>query len=466
MTSELSQLFSLQPQAHAYNSNREEEYAAAQRAAVEATMIGRETLETAVRQGEQLQNAETLADETEYKLDRAARVLRGMTWTGWWANKFSRDIEPPDIKSMHSSGTMPPPKVYDDVPRPCAAAAQAVQNYHANVQVLETCETSDQRETCKVICDNMYQTARREVTALHRRQELADEDLQGFPSRLGKDLEILRQRQQQTEGGLPALSNPSNPPAGNTKSELFGNKSESLVTSSPVDQVQLQQDHHLDFISRHLDELGSLASNLNSSLALHSDTLESLDGKSESMLYKSKMVTRRADRLIQTKSWTKPKSEFLFTASIRHVATGKFIAISSSNGSLILQDKMNETCLFGIWQRQTGAKVFGWQSKYSNRWVGQSLLGSLVCSAYSFDRREEWDADSDDWSHTPLLCASAGWGNGAYLLVRKEDLVLTLGSGGVQDKKNADIWCIQEYNPTAGKTTNKSQSSPNKQPRP
>ena len=154
----------------------------------------------------------------------------------------------------------------------------------------------------------------------------------------------------------------------------------------------------------------------------------------------------------KTKSWTRPKSEFLFTASIRHVATGKYIAISSANGSLILQEKLNETCLFGIWQRQTSAKVFGWQSKYSNRWVGQNLLGNLVCSAYSFDRREEWDADSDDWSHTPLLCASAGWGNGAYLLVRKEDLMLTLGSGGAQDKKHADIWCIQEYDPTAGKT--------------
>ncbi len=450
MPSESLQLFSTPTQEATYN--REEEYASAQRAAVEATMIGRETLETALRQGEQLQNADNLADETEYKLDRATRLLRGMTWTGWWANKFSRDVEPPEYKASDSLETMPPPKVYDDVPPSCAAAAQSVQNYHANVQVLETCDTMEQKETCKIICDNMYRRAKDEVTALHRQQELSQEDLQEFPSRLRNDLETLRKRQERTEAGIPAVAFSANVSTQSAKSVLFGSKSESSVTSSPIDQIQMQQENHLDFMSRHLDELGSLASNLSSSLALHSDTLESLDGKSESMLLKSKMVTRRADRLVQTKSWTKPKSEFLYTASIRHVATGKYIAVSSSNGSLILQDKLNETCLFGIWQRQTSAKVIGWQSKYSNRWVGQNLLGNLVCSAYTFDRREEWDADTDDWSHTRLLCASAGWGNGGYLMLRKEDQVLMIGGGGLQDKKIAEVWCIQEFDVSIGKS--------------
>ena len=75
--------------------NREEDYIAARRSAVEAVMVGRETLESAVRQGEQLRNAENLADETEYKLDRATRLLKGMTWSGWLANKFTKDVEPP-----------------------------------------------------------------------------------------------------------------------------------------------------------------------------------------------------------------------------------------------------------------------------------------------------------------------------------------------------------------------------------
>ncbi len=68
---------------------------------------------------------------------------------------------------------------------------------------------------------------------------------------------------------------------------------------SPSDTVAVQQDEHLDFMTVHLDGLGSLANNLGESLERHSNTLDSLDEKSESTLFKSKMVTRRSDRLIQ-----------------------------------------------------------------------------------------------------------------------------------------------------------------------
>lgn len=457
-----SQLFSKQQQEQQQDPlqdarRRQEEYLSAQRAAVEATMIGRETLETALRQGEQLQNAEHLADETEYKLDRATRLLRGMTWAGWVANKFSRDVEPPAYDTTAATTIeAPPPQYYEDVPPTCSTAAQAVQNYHANVQVLESCETTEQKETCQIICENMYQQAKREITTLHRRQELEEQhDYKGFASRLGKDLDTLRKRQEQAQqGGMAAEA--ASPSIGTAKSALFGGKTPDVPTpASPLDEIKSEQESHLDFMSTHLQELGSLASNLSQSLAQHGDTLEALDGKSESMLFKSKMVTRRADHMIQKKSWSKPKTEFLHNASIRHTVTGKYLAVSTSNSTLVLSDKFNETCIFGIWQRQTGSKVFGLKSKYSNRWVGQNLLGHLVCSAYSFDRREEWDADNADWSHTTLLCASAGWGNGGYLMVRKEDQVLMIGGGGLQDKKDADLWCIQEHGQTTATTSAK-----------
>jgi hypothetical protein len=90
-------------------------------------------------------------------------------------------------------------------------------------------------------------------------------------------------------------------------------------------------------------------------------------------------------------SWTKAKPEFVYNASIRHIPSGKYLAVSPNN-SLILSKKYNETCIFGVWQRK--GKTFGLQSKYSRRWVGQNLLGSLSCSAYSFDRREEWDVST------------------------------------------------------------------------
>ena len=133
-------------------------------AAVESIMVGRETLEAAIHQGEQLQNAENLADETEYKLDRATRLLKGMTWAGWFANKFTDDVEPPEYKTKPDiAERQGPPRVYEDVPKSCLDIAQAVQNYYCNVDVLEECETDDQRETCKIICDNMYSIAKKQA---------------------------------------------------------------------------------------------------------------------------------------------------------------------------------------------------------------------------------------------------------------------------------------------------------------
>ena len=61
----------------------------------------------------------------------------------------------------------------------------------------------------------------------------------------------------------------------------------------------------------------------------------------------------------------------------------------------------------------------------------------------------------DDWMNTHLLCASAGWGNGGYILVRKEDGVIVIGGGGLQDKKNADVWCLKEHDDYASKSSNK-----------
>jgi hypothetical protein len=443
-----SQLFS-QRQQQNEGYNRAEDYAQAKRAAVEATLVGRETIEAALRQGEQLQNAEQMADETEYTLDRASRVLRGMTWAGWWANKFTSDVKPPDYSNettanASADGTVYlPPKVYENVPEVCMPAAQAIQNYHANLQVLETCETSEQKETCRGICDSMYMNARREVTKLLQRQQMGNENSDmNFSVRLGKDLKVLRERHDRVGDNNSSRSGPS---TSNAKSALFGTVAESQKIPSPKQEIEQQQDDHLDFMSKHLNELGSLATTLNTSLAQHAETLDSLDEKSDAMLFKSKMVTRRTDYVIQKKSWTKAKKEFLYEGSIRHIASGRFLAVNPTSNTLQLSDKLNETCIFSIWQRQTAAKVFGLQSKHTRRWVGQSLLGYLACSAYSFDRREEWDADHGDWSRTPLLCASAGWGNGAYLLLQKDNDQLTLGTGGLKDKKIADLWCIESY---------------------
>lgn len=82
------------------------------------------------------------------------------------------------------------------------------------------------------------------------------------------------------------------------------------------------------------------------------------------------------------------KKEFVNNFSIRHVKTGKYLAVSANN-TLVLSENLNETCIFGLWKRQ--GKIFGLKNKYNLRWVGQNLIGKLVCSSFYFDRREEWE---------------------------------------------------------------------------
>ena len=80
-----------------------EENLAAQRAAAEAIAISRTTLETTLCQGEQLEHCDALRERHRYIVDKSARIVKGMTWSGWFANVFSKDVQPPPDNASHVS---------------------------------------------------------------------------------------------------------------------------------------------------------------------------------------------------------------------------------------------------------------------------------------------------------------------------------------------------------------------------
>ena len=55
----------------------------------EALQAGAATLQRLEEQGEQLHQTEIVADSNKYLLDRSAREIRGMTWSGWLQNQFT-----------------------------------------------------------------------------------------------------------------------------------------------------------------------------------------------------------------------------------------------------------------------------------------------------------------------------------------------------------------------------------------
>ncbi|KAG1713263.1 hypothetical protein DVH05_000983 [Phytophthora capsici] len=67
----------------------EQRHTQALRETAESLQMGRATAQTLSMQAEQLGRSERVVDETQATVDMSKRVLRGMTWSGWFYNKFS-----------------------------------------------------------------------------------------------------------------------------------------------------------------------------------------------------------------------------------------------------------------------------------------------------------------------------------------------------------------------------------------
>jgi ElaB/YqjD/DUF883 family membrane-anchored ribosome-binding protein len=453
----------------------DEEYLSAQRAAYESILIGRATAEVVHQQGEQLNRAESLVDDTQYKLDRATRLLKGMTWSGWVGNMFSSLPQPASSPAKstdpaHGPLGLPSLSGLDQLPNSCADAVQALKNYHANVTVLRDCETVEQKETCKQICDSMHTYAVQQVRNLSSGQKQRD-DMEAYVLQLQNDLGTIRKCQIDYQAQVCGLTDgsfvPSTPslvasttPSGSAKmdlekEELFGRKpvidAPSRAAPSPTKtKLEQAQDEHLNVIAASLGELGHIAHSLSTGLDSQHKTIESLETKSDNVYETSKMVARRTDRLIQQKSWTSSvKSVFYATVVIRHVETGKYLSVLGND--LYLVNRFSPiSCAFDVHKRQ--GNIIGLKSRSNHKWMGQSFLtGSLTCSASTFGRREEWETDgSSKWTSptsdamtTRLLCTSAGWGQGGYIQVTvSNNCAIKIGGVTAADAKVAAQWTM------------------------
>jgi len=131
------------------------------------------------------------------------------------------------------------------------------------------------------------------------------------------------------------------------------------------------------------------------------------------------------------------KKTFRSNVTIQSLSSGLYLS-ADPKGNLIL---VGEPAIFGKWDRKSsGSRLFGLQHKTTEKWAGQSYFtGGVACSARSFGQKEEWQAVGDNLESTPLVIASAGWGQGGFL---KE--TPSHGFSIVKEKSDGGLWCIKE----------------------
>jgi hypothetical protein len=234
------------------------------------------------------------------------------------------------------------------------------------------------------------------------------------------------------------------------KTKLFyenkmNNNDATQKSLSFTDEVTAQQEEHLNTLSEHCRELGFLAGNISISAEQQAEVVDSLSSKNENLHFKMNVMNRQTEQLIKAKSWGKQKVEFLYYAWIKHQTSGRYLSVAPNDDStMVLSNVLDEKCIFGIYKR---SRTLGLQNKYNRLFVGQNMFGQLTCSTSSFNRRQEWETNGDDWSDTTLLIVSGGWGAGGYLLLDKEGKGTqpVIGGGDFATKEQAPKWCISQF---------------------
>ncbi len=106
---------------------------------------------------------------------------------------------------------------------------------------------------------------------------------------------------------------------------------------------------------------------------------------------------------------------------MEHVPTGKYLSILPSNNNCpsLEEQFQSDASIFGVYVRGGGSgggqqrqqqyhgdeksntnqhhqhcknnTIIGFKNKCANKWLGQTLFGSVACSATKFGKREEWE---------------------------------------------------------------------------
>ena len=304
-----------------YQQKLDEENIAALQASAEAISISRATLETTLAQSEQLQHCEDIHERNKYIVEKSGRIVRGMTWSGWMMNTFSKNSEPPTDKSSradrmkehvdsttgNSISSVLTKSEIDDLPQELQDPACMLQNYECNVLLLEKCQNKQEYDTCLEICKKLHSSAKQAISDLDgsnaslNRNRLSGRSIQSL-RRLGKKIDEVYDQQygivqrigHRFQTDIQASKEGSNPAslANQKTNRLWGNTQDSALQQR-IDK----QDKHLDALAGSIQELLHNGAAIGATFESQNQLLEKLGTETDDLTEHTKMVSRRADRL-------------------------------------------------------------------------------------------------------------------------------------------------------------------------
>lgn len=542
-----------------YSTTLEQDNLSAQRASHEAISISHATLETTIRQEEQLHHTSNLLQTQKYQIQKSARILRSMTWSGWVGNLFSKDVPPiptnttshvrtrndDNNNNNHSSSKsndgpyIPSPKATSNI---SISQQQLLQdlfpsssdnqtnhisqqyqdtislliNYQTHVHLLSNCQSQDELDTCMDVCSSLYRATDEAIRQCQRDHSMNVKSEEShdigctmknekgfkFVQRLGRKLQEIQRLQmelsQQVKNRMVShdnrtqqestreqtsysTSNSSTKATTKAQTSLYERILSPEETTSNSSSSYKMQEEHLNILSQNLNELQSMGTNIWTSLSHQNEVLDDIQDGADDLLDQTNMVRRRADRLAHGSVWRSPKSDFECHVLIQHLATQHYLSVYSTANQkyqLCLQPELDnmlqaDMCIFSVYKRRGAASTntsssgggggandddpnssrssptacssttIGFKSKCTGKWLGQSFMGSVVCSASKFGPREEWELDNHTMEQTKLLCASANWGSGGWLEVEERTgSTFTFSGFDSNAKQKASVWSV------------------------
>ena len=403
----------------------------------ETRSIARETLTSLQSQCESLEHSKRCSEETLQMTMTSHRVLRGMSsWKGWFYNQIQTltAFSSTHLDSSSNSGNKFSPSV--------SQAVEAVNAFHCHLELYDQqlktqkvdLDAKKERalclETCRELKYKANMTVGKITVVADSSNEKTDKEIKEW---LQNQMTILNAKLQQFESSHSEALSVQKTIVFTSNSD---GKSQSEKEKTVLTSIQ-HQDEYLENVAPCINELKSIGNLLNKSIEHQNHLVNEIEKNTEESDDKMRQVNRMAGRLNDRKAFKKKPPSFQGIVFIKYMPTKQYLSII--NGDLALLDKICGTSsLFEMYENQGGAT--GFKNMATKKWLGQSLFGSIGCFGSSFGVREEWEIDSKALRKTYLLCASAHWGQGGWLVYAQNKFV-TVGDD-IDTKRNALLWCI------------------------